>query len=270
MPIFTDQTGRILSIAAVPRRIISLVPSQTEFLYALGLDAEVVGITKFCIHPESWFRQKTRIGGTKNLDIDKIISLKPDLVIANKEENLSEQVLALAETLPVWVSDVTDLPNATEMMHQVGRMTGREAKATEICSRIIHLFELFSRMIQPRPFNTAYLIWKDPYMTVGRDTFIHDMLTRCGFENCFGSLNRYPVTTLQELKTSRLDLLLLSSEPYPFSPKDLVILQQELPGTQILLVDGEYFSWYGSRLLGAPNYFTKLLHSLHQPEQSPR
>jgi ABC-type Fe3+-hydroxamate transport system substrate-binding protein len=268
MPLFTDQTGRTINIPAVPRRIVSLVPSQTEFLFALGLDVEVVGITKFCIRPDSWFRHKTRVGGTKNPDIERILSLKPDLVIANKEENTVKQVLALAEIVPVWVSDVKDLPTAITMMQQVGLITGTAVKATEICSRINQVFDSFSRIPQPRPIKTAYLIWKDPFMTIGGDTFIHDMLNRCGLNNCFGAFSRYPVVTLQELKTEEIGLLLLSSEPYPFGQKDIDMLHLELPGTQVLLADGEYFSWYGSRLLGAPDYFTTLINSLHQPKQA--
>lgn len=259
MPTYTDQTGSKIDIPAVPRRIISLVPSQTEFLYALGLEAEVIGITKFCIHPNSWFQHKTRIGGTKDLHIYQIIALAPDLIIANKEENTAAQVLQLAEIFPVYTSDIANLPDALGMMAAIGQITAKQEQATVICSAIQAAFD----QLKPPPTSaaprTAYLIWKDPYMTVGGDTFIHDMLTRSGFKNIFGTHSRYPEITLEELKAAAVELLLLSSEPYPFQEKHIKTLQAELPGTRIMLADGEYFSWYGSRLLGAPAYFTGII-----------
>src|ERR1700741_3198050 len=106
---FIDQTGRKISIPQIPQRIISLVPSQTELLFDLGLDKEVVGITKFCVHPPEWFQTKTRVGGTKQLKIDLIKQLQPDLIIANKEENVKEQIEELEKHFPVWISDVNNL-----------------------------------------------------------------------------------------------------------------------------------------------------------------
>ncbi len=118
MPIFTDQTGREVSIPSHPQRIISLVPSQTELLFDLGLEEQVAGITKFCVHPEKWFRSKTRIGGTKNIKSALIHQLQPDLIIANKEENVKEQVEELAAHYPVWVSDIHDLQSALDMIRR--------------------------------------------------------------------------------------------------------------------------------------------------------
>jgi len=259
MPIYTDQTGRNIDIPAVPRRIISLVPSQTEFLYEIGLEAEVIGITKFCIHPNTWFQHKTRIGGTKDLHIDKIIALAPDLIIANKEENTALQVLQLAEIFPVYTSDIANLPDALNMMATIGLITAKQEQATVICTAIQAAFEVLKTSLVSAAPRTAYLIWKDPYMTVGGDTFIHDMLTRSGCNNIFSLHSRYPEITLQELKAAGVELLLLSSEPYPFREKHIKTLQAELPGTRIMLADGEYFSWYGSRLLGAPAYFAGIM-----------
>ena len=259
MPTYTDQTGRKIDIPAIPRRIISLVPSQTEFLYDLGLEAEVIGITKFCIHPKSWFQQKTRIGGTKDLHIDQIHALAPDLIIANKEENTAAQVLQLAEIFPVYTSNIANLPDALGMMATIGLITAKQEQAAVICNAIQAAFAQLKPLPASTAPRTAYLIWKDPYMTVGGDTFIHDMLTRSGFNNIFSPKSRYPEITLQELKAAGVKLLLLSSEPYPFREKHIKTLQAELPGTRIMLADGEYFSWYGSRLLGAPKYFTGIM-----------
>lgn len=257
MPVFIDQTGISISLVATPRRIISIVPSQTELLYDLGLDQEVVGITKFCMHPGSWFRTKTRVGGTKQLKMDTIHSLQPDLIIANKEENVKEQVEQLRQYYPVWTSDIHDLLSAYEMIEQVGIITGRHANAQSLVSQVKENFaQLATHSSQPA---TVYLIWQNPYMTVGGDTFIHHMLSLAGFKNIYADRSRYPEISLEELQTANCELLLLSSEPFPFKEKHVSELQALLPHTRILLVDGEMFSWYGSRLRYAPAYFTELL-----------
>ena len=257
MPHYTDQLLRTIAISATPQRIVSTVPSQTELLHYLGLEKEVIGITKFCIHPSAWFRSKERIGGTKQLNIAKIKDLKPDLILANKEENQKNQIEELALQFPVWVSDVNDLSSACVMIKEVGSITGREKKAEELVQGIRSAF--YSENIIPNQrLRTAYLIWKEPYMTVGGDTFIHDMLQRAGFANLFAAASRYPEVRIEQLKEMGCEVLLLSSEPYPFRQKHIEELQAQLPQTRILLVDGELFSWYGSRLLHSPAYFEQL------------
>lgn len=259
MTVYTDQAGREVCVHCTPQRIVSLVPSLTELLYHLGLEEQVTGITKFCVHPANWFRSKTRVGGTKNIHIDTLRSLSPDLVIAGKEENIKEQVEAVAAFAPVWVSDIRNLDDALDAICSIGTLTGRATKAKEIAAAITERFAAL-QPVQP-PVKTAYLIWKDPYMTVGGDTFIHDMLTRCGFSNIYAAQARYPVIgSLHELEQLGCELVLLSSEPYPFKETQVTALQQQLPATRVQLVNGEYFSWYGSRLLEAPAYFHQLLH----------
>jgi ABC-type Fe3+-hydroxamate transport system substrate-binding protein len=254
---FTDQLGREIVLPAVPKRIVSLVPSQTELLYDLGLETEVVGITKFCIHPQSWFRSKARIGGTKTVSISKLAALTPDLILANKEENTQEQVEALAKDFPVWISDISDLPGALEMIRSVGIVTGKQEKAIIIATQIESSFS--GLQLEPFPrLRTGYLIWKKPYMTVGGDTFINDILQQGGFENVFGTMSRYPQITVSDLQQANCQLLFLSSEPYPFKQTDIEELQADLPYTRIVLVDGEIFSWYGSRLLHTPAYLQTL------------
>lgn len=273
MPSFTDQLGRTILLPSVPQRIISLVPSQTELLYDLGLEQEVVGITKFCVHPEQWFRSKPRIGGTKNVKPETIHGLRPDLIIANKEENMKGQVEALAIDYPVWVSDIHTLEDALTMMRNVGELTGKTTAAEKI---VVEVTQRFGKMAQAStpdalfattnystgPLRTAYLIWKDPWMSIGGDTFIHDMLTHCGLQNVFAQENRYPILTTAAIIAAAPQLLLLSSEPYPFAEKHITEWQQLLPNTTILLVDGEMFSWYGSRLQYAPDYFSSLLKTV--------
>jgi ABC-type Fe3+-hydroxamate transport system substrate-binding protein len=264
MPVFTDQTGQPLVFTSPPKRIVSLVPSQTELLYDLGLDEVVVGITKFCIHPESWFRKKTRVGGTKQLKMDIIHQLQPDLIIANKEENVKEQIEELAQRYRVWISDVNDLESACDMIRQVSEMTGTQKAGETILHNIHNNFKTLDTADQTSNFSflTCYLIWQKPYMTVGRDTFIHAMLGKAGFENLFGQRERYPEVSIEQLQALKPQLLLLSSEPFPFRQAHADELSALLPGTKVALVDGEMFSWYGSRLQNAPPYFAALRKSL--------
>ncbi len=243
-----------------PKRIISLVPSQTELLAWLELADETVGITKFCVHPAGWLKTKKIIGGTKNIKIDKITALLPDLIIANKEENVKAEVEALALDFPVWVTDVNNLQDALEMITDIGCLTNRKEKAAELTRNISAEFLKIHPM--PKPIKTAYLIWNDPLMTIGGDNFINAMLRHCGFENMFAHQTRYPVISVNDLAENNCELLLLSSEPFPFKQKHLDELQKHLPETKMLLVDGEYFSWYGNRLLDAPTYFNEILAGL--------
>ncbi len=244
-------------IYTLTQRIVSLVPSQTELLFDLGLDEQVVGITKFCIHPTNWFKSKTRVGGTKNINLSTIKKLNPTLIIANKEENVKEQIEALAKDYPVWLTDVNNLEDAFQMIEDIGLLTNTQPKANHLTKKIKKNFE---QLVKPiTPLNTCYLIWQNPYMTVGSDTFINDMLQKCGFNNIFTKQSRYPEISIAQLPTADCQLLLLSTEPYPFTQKHIDELQQQLPNTKILLVDGEMFSWYGGRLLKAPQYFKELL-----------
>jgi ABC-type Fe3+-hydroxamate transport system substrate-binding protein len=238
-----------------PVRIISLVPSQTELLFSLGLDNQVIGITKFCIHPETWYRSKTRVGGTKKLNFEIIRSLKPDLIIANKEENDQEQITQLMQEYPVWLSDIRNLEDATEMIAGIGQLTGRQGKAEELISGIQHAFAQLP--LAGTGESAAYFIWRNPYMVAGSGTFIHEMLHKCGLKNVFEQA-RYPVIGPEELRRAAPELILLSSEPYPFKEKHVAELKRICPRSRILIVDGELFSWYGSRLLEAPPYFQRL------------
>ena len=262
MSTFIDQTGRKIELNNKPQRIVSLVPSQTELLHDLGLSREVVGITKFCVHPEQWFHTKTRVGGTKQLKMGVIHKLNPDLIIANKEENVKEQVEELASHYPAWTSNIQNLADAYEMINQVGAMTGKKEVAETMIARMKTNFSKLKGHVPG--LKTAYLVWQKPYMTAGGDTFIHAMLEAAGFENIFSDKKRYPEINIEELNRAGCQLLLLSSEPFPFKQKHIDELQPLLQGSKIILADGEMFTWYGSRLLLAPDYFDllkKLVHS---------
>jgi len=255
---------RSVEVSALPQRIISLVPSQTELLYHLGLGDRVVGITKFCIHPDEWFRSKPRVGGTKEVDINKIRILKPDLIIGNKEENERTDIEALEQEFPVWMSDVRDLDGALEMIRLLGQLVGKEPEANQLIHRIETGFAAL-RPLDP-PLSVAYFIWREPLMVAGGDTFINDMLLRCGLENAFGGRgDRYVELAPSELAAADPDIILLSSEPFPFQEKHLLEFNMICPGAPVKLVDGEFFSWYGSRLAQAPAYFGTVLAALVPP-----
>ena len=260
--LFTDQLGRSVSINFPPKRIISLVPSQTEFLYDLGLDAEIIGQTLFCIHPKNKHKTKTIIGGTKNLKLDIIAQLKPDLIIGNKEENEQKQIEYLMHHYPVWMSDIYTLNDAYDMMKKLGEVVGKPQVANQIVNQIrlnfndLQLFDNQNNMV-------AYFIWRNPYMVAANHTFINHLLQKLNFNNVFANnLERYPQVTNEDLVTANPDFIFLSSEPYPFKDKHIAELQQLLPKAKILLVDGEMFSWYGSRLLHSASYFGQLLAQL--------
>jgi ABC-type Fe3+-hydroxamate transport system substrate-binding protein len=259
---FTDQLNRRIEFNFPPKKIVSLVPSQSELLWDLNLKDELIGITKFCIHPEEMFTSVKRIGGTKTVKINEIKKLNPDLIIANKEENQQEQIEELCTLFPVYISNIYDVSDALQMIEQVGLITNREKKSKQIIYSISEKYAEFKTQnlkieIQKK---AAYLIWKKPYMAAGSNTFINSILQNCGFVNVFeGDNNRYPEINIEDLKVQNPDLVFLSSEPYPFKEKHIQELQAHLPQTKILLVDGEMFSWYGSRLLYAFDYFKSLL-----------
>ena len=252
---FTDQLNRKIEIDAPPQRIVSLVPSQTELLFDLGLGGRVVGITKFCVHPKEWHQSKIRVGGTKNVNIEKVISLKPDLIIANKEENLKVDIEALEKIAPVWISDINNLETALNMIVAIGEITNTTAKSKSLVNTVNIEFEALNVSVKNK--SCMYLIWQNPYMTVGADTFINDMFKYCGLENVFANKTRYPEILIAEMKEANPSLVLLSSEPYPFKQKHIDELQKHLPNAKIILVDGEMFSWYGSRLIKAAKYFNE-------------
>ena len=242
MPEFKDQLGNIVSIQKNPQRIISLVPSITEYLYALGLGDRVVGITKFCLYPDAWFQTKPRIGGTKTPDIYKIKALKPDLIIGNKEENRQEDIAALGEFAPVWMSDVNSIQDMYSLLMVIGRMVGEEAKALEWVERWNTYFAENKDLGQGK--KALYFIWKDPEMVVGKGTYIHAYMEAIGYANCVEK-GRYPM--LSDLDELNPDVVLLSTEPFPFKETDFGYFQDRFPAAQVLLVSGEAFSWYGVR-----------------------
>ena len=254
-----DQMKREVVLSENPQRIISLVPSQTELLYDLGLGDRVVGITKFCIHPSKWRKVKTIIGGTKNFRFDVIDKLKPDLIIGNKEENYKEGIGKLSDKYPVWMSDIFSLDDSLSMMKQIGEITNTQHEASLLIDKISLGFNTIPKF---KNKTVAYLIWNDPYMVVGSNTFINNILSQLGFANVFKNNDRYFTTTIEELIALNVDYIFLSSEPYPFKEKHLNKMCNLCPNSIVKIVDGEMFSWYGSRLLKSPMYFKGLYEEI--------
>jgi ABC-type Fe3+-hydroxamate transport system substrate-binding protein len=251
---FIDQLGREVALANFPpKRIVSLVPSQTELLAALGLEEEVVGVTKFCIYPKPWAKSKTKIGGTKDAKIDRILALKPDLIIANKEENERGTLELLQQFCPVWISDVRSVDAALDLIQQLGQLTNRTAAANSLHAAIQASFFTMKPLLAGK--RVLYAIWRDPWMFAGTDTFIGDVLQRLGAVNALDETKtRYPALSVEAIIALKPDMMLLSSEPFPFKKKHVEELQQLGIQTDAKIVDGTFFSWYGSRLLGTVAY----------------
>jgi ABC-type Fe3+-hydroxamate transport system substrate-binding protein len=254
-----DATGRPVLLPKPPQRIISLVPSQTELLVELGVAERLVGRTRYCIHPQEKLSAVSEIGGTKKIDFEKIKALKPDFILAEKEENPLEMVNSLSTLAPVYVTDVHSIASAISMCKDVGALTGLKAEA--LAAQIEKALSAVKGIIE-RTERILYLIWKKPqplqWMAAGTDTFIHSCLTHIGFQNAVTS-SRYPELDEDALVRLNPDRVFLSSEPFPFKEAHLQELQKILPHAHIEFVDGELFSWYGSRMLKMPAHWRSLI-----------
>ncbi|MFN4362935.1 ABC transporter substrate-binding protein [Chryseobacterium hispalense] len=236
-------------------KVVSLVPSITEALFDLGLtENEVIGRTKFCIHPSEKVKNVSIIGGTKNINIEKIKALRPDLILANKEENVKEQVEALMNDCKVSVTNVETIEDNYYLLKALGRLFNKEEKAQ--CFNL-KIYDVLNEAKVNSRVNVAYLIWKNPYMTIGSDTFIHKILGEIGFDNIFKDRKRYPEITVEDLANA--EIIMLSSEPFPFKEKHIEELKAFYPDKKIMIVDGEAFSWYGTHIAKCGNYFKELI-----------
>ncbi len=255
--VFKDQLDRTLQIKKTPIRIVSLVPSQTELLVDLGLETFIVGITKFCVHPNHLRKTKTIVGGTKQVHLDKIQALHPDIILCNKEENTKTMIKDLEQIAPVHVSDVYTINDAFELIDQYGAIFKVKPAAEQLVTAIKKERSAF-KSHKKELHKVAYFIWKAPWMVAGDQTYINTMLQEANYDNVFGDNERYPSIALEDETLNRADVIFLSSEPYPFKEKHVEALQHKFPDKKIKIVDGEMFSWYGSRLLKAYRYFQLL------------
>lgn len=260
MPTYTDQLNNTIHLPTMPTRIVSLVPSLTELVVHLGAGEELVGRTKFCIHPTHINQMCVSIGGTKNINLDKLHALAPDLIIANKEENTLAQIQQLQLQYPVWISDVNTYANALHMITGISQVLNKIPQGIALINAIEQAKQQLHYSQTPQ---VAYLMWYKPYMTAANNTFINSMLQQAGFTNVFANADRYPIITIEDLQRAAPEFVFLSSEPFPFAQQHIAQLQQHLPHSKLLLVDGELFSWYGSRLVQAFHYFKTLRNELH-------
>jgi ABC-type Fe3+-hydroxamate transport system substrate-binding protein len=233
---FIDQMNRSVSIPSPPKRIVSLVPSLTELLHYLSLDHEVVGITKFCIHPKEWFDRKKRIGGTKNLKLDQIRELNPDLIIGNKEENTETDIQTLSKEFPVWMTDVNDFQEAITMIKGLGKVLCREKSSRILAEKLECSYANLKGIGQNK--KVLYLIWNEPTYLAGRSTYIGSIIEKLGFINSC-TIDRYP--SIDQVEYSHPDYVFLSSEPFPFKLKHVANFQKQFPTSKVILVDGEMF-----------------------------
>lgn len=256
MPTFKDQLNNSITITKLPQRIISIVPSQSEFLWHIGVRNELVGITKFCIHPKEMFTNIEHVGGTKKLNLTKIRALKPNLIIANKEENNKEEIELLQKEFNVWISDIYNFKDAFKMMNLLSVILKKESETKLLISEIKKLIKLIKNNFNNQ--TVAYFIWNKPYMLAANNTYINFILNYLGLKNVAQSINRYPEVTIEALKKLNPQICFLSSEPFPFKQKHILELQQHLPNSKIIIVDGEVFSWYGNRMMELAGYIKTL------------
>ncbi len=254
--------GNTVEVPLSPQRVVSLVPSQTELLFDLGLENRVAGVTRYCLHPERARRVCGDAGGTKRVKFASIESLKPDLIIGNKEENDQESIEMLAQHYPVWMSDIENFDDALVMVDLIGKLMNVDPQSTAMVKQIREDWQALPDGDQT---SVAYLIWKKPYMASGSSTFIHAVLEKLNFRNVFADCPRYPKIDLDALIERAPEWVFLSSEPFPFTQDHVQELAKLLPKSRVIRVDGEMFSWYGSRLCLAPTYFQSLLAQLKEP-----
>lgn len=245
-------------------RIVCLVPSITELLCELGLGEQLVGRTGFCVHPWETVRTIPKVGGTKDLKLEKIRELAPTHVVVNVDENRREDAEALAEFVPeVVVTHPLGPRDNLALYRQMGEAFGREAEAERLCAEFERAYERVASGERPRR-DVLYLIWKDPWMTVSPDTYIAQTLALfnwhvrapysfCSPEGDKESTDRYPEVDLAGL-AGGVDRVLLSSEPFHFKREHLAEVAALVPGADVSLIDGEMTSWYGSRAIAGLDY----------------
>lgn len=254
-----DASGTALPPGPPRRRIVSLIPSTTELLCRLGLADALVGVTAFCVEPRELFRTRPHVGGQKTPDLERIRALAPDLVIANIEENAREHVDALrAWGVPVWVTYPRSVVDTIRMVRELGALTGVEAAAARLADELEGLRAAAAAREAGRPaIPVFYPIWRGPWMTVSRDTYVHDVLGACGGRSVFADhARRYPVVTLEEAAARRPEVILLPDEPFRFRRAHLADFAAwtDVPAVRdgrIHLVDGKLCAWHGPRLAEA-------------------
>ncbi|HTR61223.1 MAG TPA: helical backbone metal receptor [Candidatus Binataceae bacterium] len=262
-----DDLGFRVELEGPPASIVSLVPSWTETLFALGLGDRVVGITKFCVEPAGRVESIRKIGGTKNPDLRAIAELSPDLIIANAEENRRGDVEKMrALGVPVLTTYPRTVPAAVESLLKIGRCAGCEPEADALAreiTRSVSEVEAEVGVWSKLRLRAFCPIWKKPWMAFNADTYAHDVLRMMGFNNVYASMGeRYPVTSLEEALDLRPDVVLLPDEPYEFSDRDVDELRKTLPpglARRVLIISGRDLHWYGVHMVDGLKSLAKRL-----------
>lgn len=245
-------------------RIISLVPSQTELLVDLGLKTSLVGVTKFCVHPSDLRKEIIVVGGTKQVNFQKIKALNPDIILCNKEENTLDMVEELQNITRVEVSEVNTFDDALNLIQFYGDLFDVKPLAQAIIKNIKAERSKFKKIQYNKlQVKVAYFIWQDPYMVAANNTFINSMIEEAGFSNIFDDRSRYPEIRLSQPILKQAEVILLSTEPFPFKAKHVRLFKAQFPVKKVMIVNGELFSWYGSRLQLAFDYFGSLYEKLN-------
>jgi len=260
MRIIKDQLGREITLKNIPKRIVSLVPSQTELLCDLALENELIGITKFCVHPFHLKATKTIVGGTKKVDLDKIKSLHPDFILCNKEENSYAFLPELEKIAPTYFSNVNSIEDSINLIAELGNILNRRTEASNLIDKINFKLNDFKNFIKDKPIRkVAYLIWANPWMVAGNETYINEILKLNKFENIYANMSRYPKIEIHKIRNEGdPDVIILSSEPFPFKDEHAMEIATYTNRSITVFGDGELFSWFGSRLLLSFDYFKEL------------
>lgn len=254
MKTVTDHLGREISFSFPPKKIVSFAPAITQTLYSLQLDDEIVGRTRFCKYPQDKVAKALNVGGTKDFKIDRIHSLKPDLIIMEKEENTEEMVKELEKHYPVYVFEIQSVDNAFRMITDLGTITDRNLQAESLSNGIRAMLDTLPRQFKGE--KAAYVIWQCPYMVAGNRTYINSVLETLGFENPFTTYEgRYPTVTEKDFAQEHLDYIFLATEPFPFQESHVEQFKEQFPDAIVKRIDGEMF-WYGAMMLDAVPYFT--------------
>lgn len=261
------------ALANGPERIVSLVPSWTEALFELGLGSRVVGVTEYCVHPARDLAHVPSVGGTKNPDLDRIAGLRPDLIIANREENKRQDVERLrARGIEVWVTDARTVAAGARELRELARLGATDAAVRAVVDPVVRAVESATESRSSRTDRTRVFcpIWKNPWMAVGGDTYANDLLALCGGDNVFADFEdrsgrRYPIVGEADIEAAAPEVILLPDEPYTFGPRDVDELRAlAVPAARsarIHMIDGTWVSWYGPRIKRAIEALLPLLAS---------
>lgn len=270
--IFRDDIGNIIEITETPLKIVSLCPSITETLCDMGLHKFLVGRTDFCTpvlqpldsNTQKYSEEIPTVGGTKNVNVDFVKTLTPDIIFASKEENDKHTIEILSKEHKCFVFEINSIDDSIKMIKTIGEIFINKCDVNELIHTIEQSFLQLPKL--NRVHNALYLVWKDPYIAAGKNTYIDSLLSFVGFSN---SIQNEKYITLNNLNNLECDIIFLPSEPYKFTEEDKLVIQKMRSDAKILLVDGEMFCWYGSHMVKSALYLKNLVNKINEIETHP-